>query len=75
MAAQRLELAEKVKACLEELSDQDREVLSLRHFEQLSNRETAEELNVSPNAASVMYMRALKRFKVILKSAKIDELI
>ncbi len=74
-AAQRIELAEKVKACLEELPDQDREVLILRHFEQLSNRETAEDLNVTPNAASVMYMRALKKFKVILKRAKIDELI
>ncbi len=75
VAAQRVELAEKVKACLEQLSEPDSEVLCMRHFEQLSNRETAEELNVSPNTASVMYMRALKKFKVILKKAKIDELI
>ena len=73
LAAQRQELAVKIRECLEKLSPTDREILSLRHFEQLSNRETAEELNIEPNAASVMYLRALKRFREILKAEKLDE--
>ncbi len=75
LAARRHELAIKIRNCLEQLSEPDREILSLRHFEQLTNRETAEELNVSPNAASVMYMRALKKFRVILEREKLDELL
>ena len=75
LAARRHELAIKIRECLTQLSETDREILSLRHFEQLTNRETAEELNVSPNAASVMYMRALKKFRVILEREKLDELL
>lgn len=75
LAARRHEMAIKIRDCLEQLSEPDREILSLRHFEQLTNRETAEELNVSPNAASVMYMRALKKFRVILERENLDELL
>ena len=75
LAARRHELAIKIRECLAQLSESDREILSLRHFEQLTNRETAEELGVSPNAASVMYMRALKKFRVILEKEKLDELL
>ena len=75
LAARRHEMAIKIRDCLEQLSEPDREILSLRHFEQLTNRETAEELNLSPNAASVMYMRALKKFRVILERENLDELL
>ena len=44
----------------------DREVIALRHFEELSNQETAEVLNIEPKAASIRYVRALKRLKEIL---------
>jgi len=46
----------------------DREVLTLRHCEQLSNDETATVLNISPAQASEAYVRALKRISVILAS-------
>ena len=46
----------------------DREVLALRHFEQLSNAETAEVLGIKEAAASKRYLRALKRLKEILTS-------
>lgn len=75
VAARQHELALKIRECLDQLSESDREILSLRHFEQLTNRETAEELNVSPNAASVMYMRALKKFRVILERENLNELL
>lgn len=74
-AARRQELIIRMRECLEELNPSDREILSLRHFEQLSNAETAEELNIAPNTASVRYMRALKKFREILVVHHMDELI
>lgn len=47
----------------------DREVIALRHFEELSNEETAEVLNIKPSAASKRYLRALKRLKEIMEVA------
>jgi RNA polymerase sigma-70 factor (ECF subfamily) len=46
----------------------DREVLALRHFEHLSNDESALLLGLSKKAASNRYIRALKRLKEILAS-------
>jgi RNA polymerase sigma-70 factor (ECF subfamily) len=44
----------------------DREVLALRHFEMLTNEETAAALGLKKAAASNRYIRALKRLKSIL---------
>jgi RNA polymerase sigma-70 factor, ECF subfamily len=44
----------------------DREILALRHFEELSNNEVAEVLSIQVKAASIRYIRALKRLKEIL---------
>ena len=44
----------------------DREVLVLRHFEMLSNEETARELQIKPSAASNRHIRALRRLEEIL---------
>jgi RNA polymerase sigma-70 factor (ECF subfamily) len=46
----------------------DREVLALRHFEQLTNAETAALLGLEPSAASKRYVRALQRIKEVLSS-------
>jgi RNA polymerase sigma-70 factor (ECF subfamily) len=46
----------------------DREVLTLRHCEQLSNEETATVLGISLAQASEAYVRALKRISVIMAS-------
>jgi len=45
----------------------DREVLALRHFEELSNGEVAHVLGLSKTAASNRYMRALGRLKEMLQ--------
>ncbi len=44
----------------------DREVLALRHFEQLTNGEAAAVLQIAERAAAKRYLRALKRLKDIL---------
>ena len=46
----------------------DREVLALRHFEQLSNVEVAQTLGISESTASSRYLRALKRLKDAFQS-------
>jgi RNA polymerase sigma-70 factor (ECF subfamily) len=51
---------------LEQLPELDREVIALRHFEELSNIETAEYLGIDPSAASKRYLRALKRLSEIM---------
>jgi RNA polymerase sigma-70 factor (ECF subfamily) len=50
----------------------DREVLALRHFEQLSNLQTAEVLQLSVTAASNRYVRAAARLAEILQRAGLN---
>ncbi len=63
----RAELASQLEAALQGLDDIDREVLALRHFEELTNAETAMALNLSVAAASKRYIRALQRLKGVLE--------
>src|SRR5262249_48381023 len=63
LAARREELRERVLGALEELDEIDREIVSLRHFEGLSNEEAAVELAITPDAASKRFLRALVRLK------------
>jgi RNA polymerase sigma-70 factor (ECF subfamily) len=51
---------------LEEMSENDREILFLRHFEQLSNNDVADVLGISATTASNRYIRALQRLKELL---------
>jgi RNA polymerase sigma-70 factor (ECF subfamily) len=67
-AAVRAELRRQIQEALGSMKPLDREVLALRHFEQLSNAETAQVLEISEAAASNRYVRALKRLKRILTS-------
>ena len=57
-----------VQEALNGMDPLDREVLALRHFEHLSNDETAQVLGLSKSAASNRYIRALTRLKEILSS-------
>jgi RNA polymerase sigma-70 factor (ECF subfamily) len=41
----------------------DREMLALRHFEQMTNAEVAQILDLGESAASSRYVRALRRLK------------
>lgn len=66
-AARRAELKARVQQALAELAPVDREVLMLRHFEQLSNEETASVLDVGRSAASKRYILALGRLRRLLE--------
>jgi RNA polymerase sigma-70 factor (ECF subfamily) len=68
-AAIRAETQLRVQEALNAMDPIDREILVLRHFEVLSNEETAELLGLKPSAASNRHMRALKRLKEIMAQA------
>lgn len=67
VALARVELVEQLEMALQGLDDIDREVLALRHFEELTNAEAAMTLNLSEQAASKRYIRALRRLKLVLE--------
>jgi len=65
-AAQRAELQLRLQEVLNNMGPLDREVLALRHFEELTNNEVAQVLGITATAASNRYVRALERLKDIL---------
>jgi RNA polymerase sigma-70 factor (ECF subfamily) len=65
-AMKREEVRQRVEQALESMDDIDREVLMLRHFEELSNKDAAAVLGIQENAASNRYVRALGRLKGLL---------
>lgn len=66
-AAVRAEMSALVAQALDDMNEIDREVLALRHFEELTNKETAEVLGIEVKAASIRYVRALARLKDVLR--------
>src|SRR5262245_5210508 len=65
-AAIRAETQLRVQEALNAMDPVDREVLVLRHFELLTNEETAQVLGLKPSAASNRHLRALKRLREVL---------
>ena len=66
--AAKRELFEYLRAALASMAPAEREVLTLRHFEQLTNAEAAAVMGVEPAAASKRYVRALDRLHAILSA-------
>jgi RNA polymerase sigma-70 factor (ECF subfamily) len=62
----RQELARRVNQALAQLPDGDREVLLMRHFDNLSYEEVAATLVIAPAAARKRYGRALLRLQALL---------
>ena len=68
-AAVRSESALVLEQEIQALAPRDREVLLLRHFEELNNRETAAVLGLKETAASNRYFRALARLRQVLATS------
>jgi RNA polymerase sigma-70 factor (ECF subfamily) len=66
-AATQRELELRFQAAIETLDETDREVVLMRHFEQLSNQETAQALGLSEPAAGMRYLRAMRRLRALLQ--------
>jgi RNA polymerase sigma-70 factor (ECF subfamily) len=67
-AAMRAERHCRLREALDRMDASDREIIMLRHFEQLSNVETARVLGMNESTTSTRHLRALKRLKQILSS-------
>lgn len=67
-AAVRAERLLRIQEALNALDPLDREILSLRHFEELTHAEAARVLDIQESAAAKRYIRALKRLKDVLSA-------
>jgi RNA polymerase sigma-70 factor (ECF subfamily) len=60
------ELQRRLHDAIAQLDDVDREVILMRHFEQLSNQEVAQALELTEPASSMRYLRAVRRLRDLL---------
>ncbi len=67
-ALNRAEQRQQIQDALNQMDEMDREVLALRHFEQLDNSETAQVLQIEKQAAYKRYVRGIRRVKELLDS-------
>jgi RNA polymerase sigma-70 factor (ECF subfamily) len=67
LAARRAEMQFRLQEVLNTMEPLDREVVALRHFEELSNGEVAQVLGLSKTAASNRYLRAMGRLRKMLE--------
>lgn len=70
--ATRREIAQRVEAAIDRLDEHDREIIIMRHYEHLSNQEAAEALGLHPPAASMRYLRAVRRLREVLQGDSSD---
>jgi RNA polymerase sigma-70 factor (ECF subfamily) len=68
-AAQALqkEMARRVEKAILQLEERDCEIIVMRHYEHLTNQEVATALELTEPAASMRYLRALRRLKLALQ--------
>ncbi len=60
------ELRDRLTQIIEEIPEIDRNILLLRHFEQLTNHEVAETLGMNQSSVSTRHVRALAKLKSLL---------
>ena len=72
-AAVKAEMRIQLQEALNSLDPLDREILALRHFEQLTNSEAAQELDLEPSAASKRYIRALAKLQKVLGQTNLPD--
>jgi RNA polymerase sigma-70 factor (ECF subfamily) len=68
-AALQKEMARKVEASISQLDEKDCEIIVMRHYEHLSNQEIGQILELTEPAASMRYLRAIRRLKAILQDS------
>lgn len=68
-AALRQELQARLERAIDQLNPDDREIILMRHHEQMSNQDVAQTLDLTEAAASMRYLRALRRLRKVLISS------
>ena len=74
-AAVQQELAQRVEEAIAQLEERDCEIIVMRHYEHLSNQEIGEVLNLTEPAASMRYLRAIRRLKKLMTERLPDDSI
>lgn len=72
-AALQKEMARKVEAAIGLLDEKDCEIIVMRHYEHLTNQEIGKVLGLSEPAASMRYLRAIRRLKAVLQDEQNDK--
>lgn len=65
-AATQQEMARRVEHAIGQLDEPDCEIIVMRHYELLTNQEIAQALNLTEPAASMRYLRAVRRLRALL---------
>ncbi len=60
------ELAQRLTSAIDQLAEDDREIILMRHTEQMSNQDVASCLGLTEAAASMRYLRSLRRLRQVL---------
>jgi RNA polymerase sigma-70 factor (ECF subfamily) len=66
------EMAERVEQAILKLEENDAEIILMRNYEHLTNQEVSQALSITEAAASMRYLRALRRLKAVLQSDSTD---
>ncbi len=66
----RKELEERFLDALSQIDEDDRDIIVMRHIEHLGNGEVAEALKLSPAAAGMRYLRAIRKLKAVLTDSE-----
>lgn len=72
-AALQKEMARKVEQSISKLDEKDCEIIVMRHYEHLTNQEIGQLLGLTEPAASMRYLRAIRRLKVVLQDGSAGE--
>jgi len=64
--AMQKELAKQIEASISLLPANDSEIIIMRHFENLTNQEIGKTLGLSEPAASMRYLRAIRRLREVI---------
>lgn len=60
------EMVHRLHEAISRMDEGDREIILMRHFEQMANQEVASALGLSEAAASMRYLRAIRRLRELL---------
>ena len=68
-AALQQEMAKKVEEAIGLLDEKDCEIIVMRHYEHLTNQEIGKVLNLTEPAASMRYLRAIRRLRTVMQES------
>ncbi len=72
-AALQKEMARHIEQALTKLDEKDCEIIVMRHYEMLTNQEIAAALQLTEPAASMRYLRAIRRLKSVLQQEDVSK--